>query len=128
MEFELFGMKFRVWVVALCILLGYFIGGTLLCSCSKVSIQEGMSMLADSDVSSLGKMKAVDSDLSALSKNTKGYSSVDANRLALFSENVQSPECCPSIYSGSDGCVCMTEQQAEYLNSRGGNRICPSEF
>ena len=38
------------------------------------------------------------------------------------------PECCPSPYSASTGCACMSSEQIAYLNSRGGNRSGDSEF
>lgn len=50
-------------------------------------------------------------------------------KLAYLADTKQSPECCPSTYSGSDGCVCPSVEQMKYLNQRGGNRTqCSSEF
>jgi len=43
--------------------------------------------------------------------------------LVFFNNNTFSPDCCPSIYSNSDGCACITPEQLTYLNSRGGNKI-----
>ena len=130
MEFQLFGIKLRLWVVVVSVLLGYLIGGMLLCSCSKVSLKEGMEILSDASVKSLGSVKPIseDVDFKSVSKGATGLTDVDATNLALFADNKQSPECCPSMYSGSDGCVCLSDEQANYLNSRGGNRVCPSEF
>ena len=31
------------------------------------------------------------------------------------------PQCCPSQYSSSAGCACMTPEKLEYINQRGGN-------
>lgn len=42
--------------------------------------------------------------------------------LSMFVKNNQSYTCCPSAYSGSNGCVCMSKEQLNYLNNRGGNR------
>ena len=42
--------------------------------------------------------------------------------LVLFAKNKFKPECCPAPYSSSTGCVCMTPEQINYLNTRGGNR------
>tara|TARA_B100000035_G_C20953720_1_gene533173 strand:- start:588 stop:1127 length:540 start_codon:yes stop_codon:yes gene_type:complete len=44
----------------------------------------------------------------------------------LFNQNVSSPDCCPSIYSSSSGCVCANKKQNEYIQSRGGNSTYPS--
>jgi len=51
-----------------------------------------------------------------------------AGELAMFSDTQQSANCCPSTYSGSDGCVCASVEQMKYLNKRGGNRTLCSEF
>ena len=50
-------------------------------------------------------------------------------QLFMFADNEFKPECCPSTYSSSNGCACMTEEQVKYLNERGGNRsMAPAEF
>ena len=46
--------------------------------------------------------------------------------LVIFAKNKSKPECCPSPYSTSTGCVCMTPEQINYLNTRGGNRTSDS--
>ena len=48
--------------------------------------------------------------------------------LLIFAENDVKPECCPSYYSSSMGCVCASKKQMDYLNQRGGNRTLNSEF
>ena len=39
-----------------------------------------------------------------------------------------SPGCCPSTYSSSTGCACLSPQQISFLNQRGGNRTCSSQY
>jgi hypothetical protein len=46
--------------------------------------------------------------------------------MVMFSKNKFKPECCPAPYSSSTGCVCMTPEQINYLNTRGGNRTSDS--
>jgi hypothetical protein len=46
--------------------------------------------------------------------------------MVLFAKNKFKPECCPAPYSTSTGCVCMTPEQINYLNTRGGNRTSDS--
>ena len=46
--------------------------------------------------------------------------------LVIFAKNKSKPECCPSPYSTSTGCVCITPEQINYLNTRGGNRTSDS--
>lgn len=53
---------------------------------------------------------------------------VASGQLAYYADTRQSPECCPSTYSGSMGCVCPSVEQVKYLNERGGNRTLSSEF
>ena len=37
-------------------------------------------------------------------------------------------ECCPSTYSSSMGCACLSNDQVNYLGSRGGNRTAPTSY
>lgn len=46
--------------------------------------------------------------------------------MLIFAKNKFKPECCPSPYSSSTGCVCMTSEQIKFLNTRGGNRTTDS--
>jgi len=39
--------------------------------------------------------------------------------------NKCSPDCCPSVYSSSCGCVCQNEEQNKFISSRGGNKTHP---
>lgn len=45
MEVKLLGLKFRVEVVLLCILLGWILGAHLFCSCVRVTPYEGFELL-----------------------------------------------------------------------------------
>ena len=46
----------------------------------------------------------------------------------VFNQNVSSPDCCPSIYSSSTGCVCANKKQTQFIQSRGGNSTHLSLF
>ena len=46
--------------------------------------------------------------------------------MVMFAKNKFKPECCPAPYSSSTGCVCMTPEQINNLNTRGGNRTSDS--
>ena len=37
----------------------------------------------------------------------------------MFAYNKYSPACCPSTYSTSRGCICMTDEQKKFINNRG---------
>lgn len=42
-------------------------------------------------------------------------------KLFMLANNKVSPQCCPSTFSTSTGCLCTTEQQREFINNRGNN-------
>ena len=43
-------------------------------------------------------------------------------RMFILSNNQFKPECCPSTYSTSTGCMCRNAVQDRFLQSRGGNK------
>jgi hypothetical protein len=59
-----------------------------------------------------------DSDPSATTIDGKPGS---PSQMFMFAFNKVSPDCCPSPYSSSQGCVCMTNDQLNFLNQRGNN-------
>jgi len=46
---------------------------------------------------------------------------IDDDHLYMFANNQSKPECCPSSYTSSTGCVCTTPGQRDLLGKRGGN-------
>ena len=42
--------------------------------------------------------------------------------LFMFANNQASPECCPSTYSTSTGCICRNTTQDKLIQSRGANK------
>jgi len=48
--------------------------------------------------------------------------------MLMFANTPFKPECCPSTYSNSSGCACLTTGQYGYLQNRGGNNIPYSEY
>lgn len=143
MEIQILGQKLRVEVIILSVLLGYVIGAHLLCSCSKVSLKEGLSLLGAPVSYQMGEGVSGSwenkSDLKYSGPND-WYKSLEGNtapepgkfvesgRLELFAENKFDAKCCPSFYSGDRGCPCISPEQMKYLSSRGGNRTFPTEF
>ena len=45
-----------------------------------------------------------------------------ARHMFMFARNKCNIGCCPSTYSCSGGCVCTTNKQRKFVNSRGGNK------
>ena len=145
MEINVLGYKLRVEVVIACMVLGCIICMVTLCSCSKVSLKEGLVTLADAaplDYHQDGSLKDSWANKALLYAKDMGYKSVlnrhaqykgtdvplSNGNMLFFKNNAFKPECCPSTYSSSNGCACTSDKQIEYLNQRGGNRTLPTNF
>ena len=48
-----------------------------------------------------------------------------ARHLFMLAHNQSKPECCPSTFSSSLGCVCMSQAQRDMINQRGSNKTHP---
>lgn len=48
-------------------------------------------------------------------------------KMFMFTYNKCSPECCPSDFSCDKGCLCLNQDQRDYINSRGRNRFPSSK-
>jgi hypothetical protein len=92
---------------------------------------ENNSDVTDSWISKAGKYS---SDLGYQPTSCKSNTYVGTavplpdGELFFFQNNQFKPECCPGPYSSSTGCACMSTEQINYLNTRGGNRTSDSEF
>ena len=142
MEFKLFGFQMRLEIVIICVLIGMVLGSHLMCSCSKVSITEGLQMIGapldyqirgDVYNSWLNKTDKYSDDMGYqvyTSKQDSNYADpMTKDSMLIFQNNEFSGDCCPSNYSNSMGCVCETSEQVTFLNERGGNRtMAPAEF
>lgn len=64
--------------------------------------------------------------LNRLQGNTKG--SVPDDSMVFYRDNEFKPECCPSTFSSSSGCMCTTPEQMHHLATRGGNRSASDNF
>jgi len=49
-------------------------------------------------------------------------------KLDFLSSTPFKPECCPNFYSNSSGCACITVDQYNYIQQRGGNNVPYSEY
>jgi len=70
-------------------------------------------------LSSQGPLKPVFTDNSALFGPPIDGQKGSAKKMFMFANNRSSPNCCPSTYSTSTGCVCTTENQRDFIASRG---------
>ena len=67
--------------------------------------------------------KPVKSDPSSLSGPTLDGTDQTPNKMFMLANNVASPNCCPSTFSTSTGCVCTTDAQRDFVASRGFNNL-----
>jgi hypothetical protein len=145
MEFSVLGFKINVLNALIFAALGFLVATMTVASCSKVSVKEAMTNLANAaplgDMGNAELMNSWTSKAHAYAGNM-GYEDVleqhkqyqgtpvplKEGQLFYFEDNKFRPECCPSKYSTSTGCACISEDQMTYLNERGGNRTLPTEF
>lgn len=143
MELTVLGFKINVLNALIFLALGFLIATMTVASCAKVSIKETFVNLHNAAV--LGVNNNADIMDSWTSKaqqyagnignedHVKHGSKYDVpaekEKLFYLGKNEFKPECCPSTYSSSTGCACVSEEQMSYLNQRGGNRTSqPTEF
>jgi len=130
MEITILGQKFRGEIIILCMIVTAFIIGNMWCSCSGgllEGFESGIKVTGAAIDYSMGKgvpnsweKKAgagEDSDSTDWSKhlesNVGGKVPLDEGELLIFAKNKFDSSCCPSTYTNSMGCVCVTpEQQA----------------
>lgn len=142
MEITIFGQKMNIFTIILCIFLGYIVIPIFLGCSTYYGDIEGFSPLVGAPTgykmgtgvpnsweTSDSKPYSYADWFSSLEGNTQAYPLPLAdNQLAIFGANKFDPNCCPSTYSSSMGCVCETPEQAKYLNERGGNRTFNTIF
>ena len=46
----------------------------------------------------------------------------NTNEIMFLVGNKVDPECCPAAFTTDTGCVCLTEENRQFMSSRGGNR------
>ena len=145
MEFKIFGLKIHVETLLITLLLVWLTSIHLVCSCSKLSLFEGMKML-DNDLGSPIKENNTKDVFGSYAAGTSLYekSQVEPHKPLYLQKEFESteiplkgtmdffqktkflPECCPSTYTKGDGCACLSKEQMDHINTRGGNRSCAS--
>lgn len=141
MEMKLMGMKFRPMVVILCVLVGMVIGAFALCSCAKITLKEvkegfvtmGAPTRYNMSVGVPGSYgtRKLQSIAPHLDVNRGPKLPLPPGELFFFADNEFKPECCVppfSSVSSADGCACVTKEQVDYINARGGNRSASEVF
>lgn len=145
MEYKLFGQKIRLELIILILIIGVFIVVNMFCSChggvreafqvSKDLTGSALDYVMGQDIKSSwnykhgGDSKKTYNDWTKhLESNVGGQVPLPEGELFMFAQNRNSPDCCPSHYGSSTGCVCISPEQYSYLNKRGGNRTLTTEY
>lgn len=122
---KLFGYSIRVELVILSLILILVINLNMVCGCSTITAAEGFDMGNDL----LQAMKDVVKKHSGYQngkKSKEGFSNLqelngEGSKLNYFEKTNFSTECCPSKYTSSAGCSCLSLDQTKELKTRGGN-------
>ena len=120
MHIVIFGEKIRLTYIFIAFVFLAIVGCHMFFSCTDLNfsskLTEGLQ-LQFSDNHIPQDSKSFDSKPTPNPKV-----SVPPEELHFFANNEFTADCCPSSYSSSTGCACMTPEQLNYLNTRGGNR------
>lgn len=147
MEISFGSYKLRLEIVLLIVFLLWVVFGHALCSCCKVSLKEGLEMIADAN-SKTEEEKVKEKVNVEVPTNENGsqapanVSEAFATLTDVYGENKNDglesvdimakmdfkPECCPNSYTNSMGCACMNMDTYHYLVNRGGNNVPFSEY
>ena len=139
MILNIFGQKLRPEILILIMLVGALIGINLLCGCAggvKEGFDAGVNLAGAALDYTLGKDipygwkdTAIQQDAykpgdvyKHLENNVGGTFPNPDNKLTMLDDTEFAPRCCPSAYTSSTGCACLSPEQAKYLTQRGGNR------
>ena len=63
-------------------------------------------------------------------KPTAGYKALQfrADSMDVMAKTSFKPDCCPSVYSSSAGCACLTDEQRTFFAERGGSNYPIAEY
>ena len=134
---KLFGRPIRIEVVVISMILGAILNCYLFGSCCHTSPFEAFSLKkhvqwknvrgekaggnADGICSAHGSFCSP--SVSTIKEDTAETSgSKFSDKMFFFHDNEFTPECCGSEFSNSQGCACLTQEQKNFINRRGGNR------
>tara|TARA_X000001036_G_C20680402_1_gene805724 strand:- start:1781 stop:2224 length:444 start_codon:yes stop_codon:yes gene_type:complete len=138
-EISIFGSKCRIEIVIICLLVGFIAGGYMLCGCIKPNYNrfEGMeneSTTYDKPISTPmnynpegGNLQSwysqiQETDNSSLGGSNNVYVTGDDIKSKDILANTKTDKECPSDLSGYGGMYCVTKEQKDFINMRGGNR------
>ena len=148
MKINIFGIKMRLELIILIIIIAYFISLNLICTCAGGSrnlfniVMRFLSQIFRGNTETFQRNiqhyeldytmgNGVEDTYEKPSEHYNPYSHLETNvgrpkplsegQMDVFAGNKMSPDCCPSHYSNKDGCMCSTPEQIKYLSERGSN-------
>ena len=133
MELTILGQSVRLEILALIAVIGAVLGSHLFGSCCRFSMKEGLMVLNPANVGNESSNVTSDSwatpYLTGATQKNKSVGPYEGDvpplkdgQLDMFANNKFSADCCNSTLSTSTGCACVTKEQVDYINTRGGNR------
>jgi len=134
----LLGQKIKLETIILILVVGVLIGSNVWCSCSGgiyegfVSAQNVVGATIDYSMGKGVPISWVNTDTTQPETPADWFNHLDGNIgnipsftkgvPLMFKDNKFDSSCCPSTYTNSSGCACVSPEQQKYLASRGGNR------
>ena len=79
-----------------------------------------------SDAIKYAKGMGTEDRLNSLQYNSGPPIPLPEGQLFFFKDTKFNSSCCPSTYTSSIGCACMSKKQFQYLTQRGGNHTAPN--
>lgn len=140
---KILGKHCRIEIIVISVIIGIVLGGHVFCSCTtpdvKQKVKEGFATLGPAStrykmgqgVKSSWDTKNLPSIAQNLNSHMGPTVPLPAGQMFFFANNTFSPDCCVPPQSGvsnGDGCACVTQEQVNYISSRGGNRSGCGDF
>lgn len=132
MNIKILGFTFRLEILIALVFVYFILSGHLFCSCSKIGLRESFTLLktlADAPLDYRmgdGVQGSWDTkkqhNLNTANTVSNG-TEVPLNGTLFFFKDNKGGTNCNGNYSTSTGCIGLTSEQGNYLNTRGGNRI-----
>ena len=79
-----------------------------------------------SDAVKYSKGMSSEDHLNSYQYNSGSTVPLPEGQLFFFKDTKFDSSCCPSTYTSSKGCACMSKKQFQYLTMRGGNNTIPN--
>ena len=130
LSLNIFGVKmsFNLQTLLLGMILGVLICRNMINGCCCGNGIEGFSELDEQHMDGVdgSYVNGTQSEVGDTKMSSETYTSPEKplSGLNFFAQNKTSPHCTNATYSTSSGGICLTSEQIDFLNTRGGNSFC----